>query len=120
MNPIISNIQKDICVAHILSPYQIVLNVGSINGVSIGDEFIIYGLSQEPIRDPYTGEDLGYLELYRGVGVVSYLQDTMSILTAKSSNVLGQLLVSGHFDNEFNNPQVGDFAKPNATKIQST
>ncbi len=114
-------INKEIRVAHVLSSSQVVLNIGDCDGISLNNEYIVYGLSKDAIIDPSTGENLGYLELYRGTGVVTYIQDTMCILTAMPSNPLARLqLVTGELSGTFKNPQVGDYVKPNATKIQST
>lgn len=115
-----NNIHKDIRVAEVLSASQIVLNIGAIQDVEKGDEFIIYGLSNKEINDPATGESLGFLELFRGVGVVAYLQDTMCILNAIPNGMFGRLgmVASGDIAGTFNHPQIGDFAKPNATKVQ--
>lgn len=115
-------VSKSYRVVKVLSASQIVLNVGSIDGISIGNEFIIYGLSEDEIMDPETNQSLGHLELYRGVGYVTYVQDTMCILQAIAPTQMGRLQASlgGISDIEFINPQVNDYAKPNATKIQSS
>lgn len=114
-------VNKSLRVAHVISSSQVVLNAGRLDGISMRDEFIIYGLSEREIIDPSTQKSLGYLEIYRGTGAVTYLQDTMCILNAVQSSVFGRLqLVTGDPSGTFNNPEVGDFAKPNATKVQST
>lgn len=113
---------KSIRVAEVLSTSQIVLNVGKNEGVQNGYEFIVYGLSDKEIIDPETNKSLGYLELYRGVGRVIYVHDTMCILQAfdYSARTQLQLSATGKCDVAFNNPQTGDYAKPNATKVRSS
>ena len=110
---------KSIRVVKVLSPSQIVLNVGTNEKVSIGDEYIVYGLSEDEIIDPETNRSLGRLEIFRGIGTVIYVQDTMCILQATSQSALG-MLVAGWRENSFNNAEVNDYAKPNATKRTSS
>ena len=78
------NTEKNIKVVEILSPYQIVLNCGSENGISEGQRFLIYG-SGKIIKDPDTGEDLETLEIVRGKGKVIHLQS--KICTVESVEI---------------------------------
>ncbi len=113
------HIKKRIRVTNVLSPSQVILNIGSRDGVSENDEFIIYGLSEDEIIDPDTGKSLGHFEHYRGVGIVEQVQGTMCILNALPANRFGPFkLVANSISGIFNNPQIGDYAKPNATKIR--
>ena len=113
---------KTIRVVAVISDKQVVLNIGANHGVHEQDEFIVYGLSEEDIIDPETNENLGKLEIFRGIGIVSYVQDTMCILNAISKNPFQKLSNTFGYYSEgvFNNPQVYDFAKPNATKRKSS
>ncbi len=113
-------LDKQIRIAEVLSPSQVVLNIGTDNGINLHDEFIVYGLSKDEIIDPETNKSLGYLELYRGVGCVAYVQSTMCILQAITPTPMGRLQANlgGDTKVHFDKPQIGDYAKPNATKIQ--
>lgn len=48
-------------VAEVLDQYNVVVNIGSNDGVRETDRFLIYELS-DPITDPDTGEDLGNIK----------------------------------------------------------
>lgn len=106
-------------VAEVLSSSQLVLNAGKQHGIEKGDEFIIYGLSDNEIIDPNNNRSLGKLELFRGIGKVIYLQDTMSIIQAfPSTPILRASLALGTTNTAtFNNACIGDYAKPNATPV---
>lgn len=56
--------------------YEVVLNVGSQDGITNNQRFLIYALGDEFI-DPDTEEKLGCLEIVRGTGVVSHLQEKL-------------------------------------------
>ncbi len=73
---------KAIRVASVIDDSRLVLNVGSNEGVKVGQTYLIYGIGQNVV-DPETGEDLGALELVRGRGKVEHLQPTMC--TVRSS-----------------------------------
>lgn len=110
------------------------LNVGSNDGVQKDDKFLVYSLSDHEILDPDTGESLGYLEFVKGTGKVVHVQDKMCTITStayqkpaakrtirKSSPSIavwggGTVEEIVQEDNKeqvpFDNPQVGDLAKP--------
>ena len=115
-------LEKKIRVVAVISNKQVALNVGANDDIHEQDEFIVYGLSGEDILDPETRENLGKLEIFRGIGVVSYVQDKMCILNAISKNPFQKLSSSFGYYSEgvFIDPQVSDFAKPNATKRKSS
>ena len=67
------NEEKEIKVIHINSPYQIILNCGLNDGVKMNDRFLIYGLGPV-LRDPDTDEEIEQLEIVRGSGKVTHIQ----------------------------------------------
>lgn len=70
-------------VAKIISTKQLVINAGSKEGLKEGDELeIIDKISDEPVKDPETGENLGYLNVLKGTVVVSRVFPKMSIAEA--------------------------------------
>lgn len=120
---------KTICVASIIDSCKIVLNVGEIDGIKIGDKFLIYSVSDDDIIDPISGKSLGKLEIVKGKGRVIYVQSQMCTIesvnkrdktkTIKNSN---PYTLAGIFNQKteeevieitipFENPEVGDFAK---------
>lgn len=107
---------KQIQVAYIIDDEKLVLNVGSEDGISKGQEFIIYGLSENDIVDPTTNTSLGRLELVRGTGVVDYIQDKMCILRTNTTKKSPTLSVSQMLSGEahyipFDSPRIGDYAR---------
>ena len=67
-------VKHDGLVAKILDKRKVVLNRGSRDGISNGDNFVVFGLGEE-IHDPKTGESLGILEEIKGKGEVIHVQD---------------------------------------------
>ena len=67
-------------VAKVLDNYKLVINKGSEDGIRQGQRMLVYGISDEEIKDPRTGKSLGYLELVRGTGKIAYIEEKMSIL----------------------------------------
>lgn len=65
---------------------QASLNVGSNDGISMGDRFLIYTLSEHEILDPETNESLGFLELVKGTGKVIHLQEKMCTIESDMYN----------------------------------
>lgn len=102
---------KDVHVAHIIDSHQLVLNVGSEDGVDLGIRFLIYGLSEDDIIDPVTSKPLGRLELVRGTGSVTYVQDKMSIITSDTPANLGFISALNNEYAPFKSPCVGDYAR---------
>lgn len=68
---------KEIRVAKVLSKTQLVLNVGSEDGVRENSSFLVYSIEAEDILDPVTGDTLGKLEYVKGSGHVIHLQEKM-------------------------------------------
>ena len=67
-------VKHDGLVAEILDKRKVVLNKGSRDGISEGDEFLVFTLGEE-IHDPKTDESLGILEEIKGKGEVIHVQD---------------------------------------------
>ena len=67
-------------VATVIGPYKLVINKGMLDGIKVGQRFLIYSLSEEEVKDPLTGKSLGYLEIVKGRGKVVHLQDRMSTI----------------------------------------
>jgi|ERR1051326_2548507 hypothetical protein len=85
-------------VAKVLSSDRVVINRGTRDGVAVGQRFVLYSLDPDVIVDPSTGVELGRLEIPKGDGGVSSVQEEMAIVF----NEVGY----------FSDPKVGDLAKP--------
>ena len=59
--------------------FEVVINLGSVDGVQDGQRYLVYALGDE-LFDPETKESLGRLEVVRGRGVIIHVQDRMAIL----------------------------------------
>lgn len=68
-------------VVKLIDDYRVVLNKGQKDGLSEGDEFIIYELGEE-ITDPLTNESLGRIEIIKGKGKVTHLQERLATVTS--------------------------------------
>jgi len=69
----------DIKVAHIIDRYSLALNKGSADGIKVGQRFLIYSIGDE-IKDPDTNASLGKLEIVKGTGKVTNLQDHIATI----------------------------------------
>lgn len=69
----------NILVAKVRDPYNIVINKGSIDGIRDGQRFLVYAIGEE-IIDPGTGLTLGRLEIVKGTGRATHVQDSMATI----------------------------------------
>lgn len=69
-------------VAKVQDEYTVVINRGREHGIKEGARFLLYGLGEE-IIDPVTKESLGQLEIVRGIGIATHVQDKLA--TVESS-----------------------------------
>lgn len=124
-------------IAKVIDDTNVVLNIGSNENVSINDRFLIYQIGEE-IFDPDTKESLGNFEIVKGYGKVTHIQNTMCTLTSdkikreqsrkiittqKSNGLLSQYFETNpkelveeipgeEYIVPFDNPEIGDLAKP--------
>lgn len=113
-------------VAQIKDSKNLVINAGSKDGIKENQRFIIYSLDGEEIIDPDTGEFLGNLEVVKGTGTVSFLFEkhctiTSDIYKKYSPMEIHAFSLTTPITQEekkngkhcpFENPKVGDLAKP--------
>lgn len=116
-------------VVHVQDEYTVAINRGYIHDIKKEQKFLVYGLSKDDIIDPDTKENLGKLEIVRGIGKVTHVQPKVSTITSserypgarriiktrspiytfqKSEEIVNE---PGHLM-EFEDAQVGDLAKP--------
>lgn len=70
-------------VINVIDKYRIVVNIGSLDGVTNDNRFLVYRLGDE-LFDPDTRESLGVLEIVCGEGTPEHIQERMTTLrTAK-------------------------------------
>lgn len=73
-------------VIKIIDACTVVINKGSADGLKLGNKFLIYSLDDEPLIDPITKANLGYLENVKGIATVKHLQEKVcTIESAKFS-----------------------------------
>lgn len=88
------SINKAIKVIKVIDEFQLVLNVGSIDGITDNHRFLVYELGEE-FQDPETGEILGRLEIVKGTGIVSHLQEKMcTICSDKINKTIAQKIIT--------------------------
>lgn len=69
---------KNIKVARVIDPYKLVINKGLNYGIEKGQRFLVYAISSDEIKDPETGESLGNLEIVKGTGIVTHVQEKIA------------------------------------------
>jgi hypothetical protein len=67
-------------VQKVLSDFKVVINRGSMHGIKRGQRFLVYNQSNEEIRDIDTEESLGFLEIVRGTGRITHVQEKIATL----------------------------------------
>ena len=123
-------------VVHIIDQENIVINIGKNGDIKKGNRFLIYGIGDE-LFDPDTKQSLGKLEIVRGEGIVTHVQERMCIVQSDEftldppiteiktyPNPLGILTYSGRTTEErkviksgkknrieFRDVEEGDYAK---------
>lgn len=121
---------KVLKVVKIVSPYQVVINGGSENGLQKGQRFLVYAVG-EMIVDPDTGEDLEQIEIVKGTGRIVHLQNKIATVESdmkeerpviiKRKSTLGTMrTLFGDTEEteisknelEFEEAQIGDLVRP--------
>jgi len=64
-----------------IDPSRVAINRGTAHGVRLGQRFLIYALGGE-MTDPDTNESLGRIEIVRGTGKVTHVQEKLATLTS--------------------------------------
>lgn len=125
--------EKQLKVVSVIDDYKVVLNAGANQGIKLGQRYMIYTLSNEEIIDPDTNESLGFLEIVKGTGKVTHVQEKMCTIESieykpltkkiKRKNppmTLGADFLPSNYEEvtepeheqlPFDNPKVGNLAK---------
>ena len=69
-------------VVRVIAPHKVVINRGTEHGIQKGQRFLVYHLDTTPIQDPETGSDLGRLEIVRGTGKATHVQEKMTTVSS--------------------------------------
>jgi len=113
----------DYKVAGIVDKYRVVINRGSDHGITVGKRFLILSIGEE-LFDPDTEESLGRVEVIKGKGEVTHVQEKMATLkttdtheiktkpSGLSTMAVFQGTVVEKEPKEFIDPEVGDIARP--------
>jgi len=75
------NQQIEIRIVEVLDKFHVILNAGSLSGLSVGTRLVIYGRWHK-VKD-LDGKDLGALELSKGYGKLFHVQEQFSILESE-------------------------------------
>ena len=67
-------------VAKVIDQYQVVINRGLVHGVKPNQRFLVYRLDSEELKDPESGQPLGRVEIVRGTGVASHVQEGLTTI----------------------------------------
>lgn len=121
--------EKQLKVVSVIDDYKVALNAGSDQGIKVGQRYMIYTLSTEEIIDPDTKESLGFLEIVKGTGEVTNVQDKLCTIESTGYRNLPKTIkrkserfsfCPDTYEEEiepereqlpFNDPAIGDFAK---------
>lgn len=121
-------------VVNVIDNCKVVINRGSLHKVTEGQRFLLYKLSKEEIKDPTSGESLGYLEIVKGTGKIIHVQERISTIESDKRESSERRIVrtkslsplfsafTGEQEEEtivpssrlvpFNDPMIGDKTKP--------
>ena len=127
-----SNEFNGICkIVKVIDDYKVVINKGAEDGIKEGYKFLVYSLGDE-IYDPDTKESLGILEIVKGYGKATHVQNRMTTIESckvtkkpstkkvvKNNNPILAMVGSSEtitYDENtilepFESPEVGDCAK---------
>lgn len=69
-------------VVKVIDDYRVVINRGLNHKIKLGQRFLIYKLEETETIDPLTNESLGNLEIVKGTGKVTHIQEKMATIEA--------------------------------------
>lgn len=84
--------RKQVKVAKVINQFMVVINAGLVDGVSVGDDYILYRIGEQ-ITDPDTGEALGEYEQIIGRGTITHVQDRISTLESSEIKSSGRKVI---------------------------
>ncbi|MDU4952946.1 MULTISPECIES: hypothetical protein [Clostridium] len=111
-------------IAKVINNYTVVINGGSSHGIKENQRFLIYSLNGEEIFDPDTKKLIGRLEIIKGSGTVTFLQENICTISSdkyrKTTKIEAiafkgldpDIEVADKTQLPFTNPEIGDLVKP--------
>jgi DNA gyrase/topoisomerase IV subunit B len=121
-------------IVKVIDDCKVVINRGALHKVTEGQQFLLYKLSEEEIKDPISGKSLGYLEIVKGTGKIIHVQERISTIESDKREPSERRIVrkrssspffsafTGEEEEEtivpsgrlvpFDDPVIGDKAKP--------
>jgi hypothetical protein len=91
-------VEIDAKVAKVLSDRRIAINIGSRNGVNVGDSVVFY--EDVDVADPDTSEPLGSVRLRRLTMDVELVQDRLSVAVVRLKKLSMNQVVMGRQSDE--------------------
>jgi hypothetical protein len=79
----------EIKIAMVVNDYTLVINRGRENGITVGQRLLVYTIGDDVI-DPDTKESLGKLEVVKGTGRITHLQDKIATLSSDMKSPPGR------------------------------
>lgn len=84
-------------VIRVLTPHKVVINRGTEHGIEEGQRFLVYHLDTTSIQDPETGHDLGQLEIVKGTGKATHVQEKMTTVSSDRRSPTERRIQSNKF-----------------------
>lgn len=106
-------------VVKVIDAFRVVINRGRADGVSSGDRYLVYQIGEE-LTDPDTEESLGRVEIVKGGGEVTHVQERMATVesyrterVAVRAPFAGVLAPTEYEQRKipYDDPKVGDVAR---------
>jgi hypothetical protein len=97
-------VDNEAVVVEVLSSTEVVINIGSENGIKEGQRFLVYSIGEHELFDPVTFQPLGKSEFKKGIGRVTSMQDKASTIEWEQSDEDEDIQA-------FINPVIGDHAR---------
>lgn len=94
-------------IVDVVDDTTVAINRGANHGVKIGERFLVYSLSKREIIDPETKKSLGYLEINKGTGRVTNVQDKMATIESDKTVTPGKKIIKR--SKPIRNPFYGGF-----------
>lgn len=88
------NKEKQIKIIKIMDEYTVIINSGSNDGVQPGDRFQILDTKGNAVKDPDTGETLGYLDLIKDTVKVTEVQEKICFCSSLEAVGINDLLAT--------------------------
>ena len=116
-------------VIDVIDEYRVVINRGSREGLKNGMRVVVYAVGKEDLIDPDTGENLGKLEIVRGIGTLTNVQPKIATVKSAMKRPAPKTIVrrpwgglaglggeeevhEAAIDLPFDEPEKGDFVRP--------